>query len=276
MNHECSRRGPRRKFNGRLAILLAMAMFVLVFDTSLMNVSISAVVARSRHDRQRGAGCDRAGGARLGGVHPDRRQDGRSDRPQTRLHPRPARLCRRSDRDDARAGPHRHHHLLGRHRRARRFAAAAVDAVAHPRQLPGGAPEARLRARRGLRGDRGGGRPAARRVHHDVPVVAGGLPARGGHHRDRAGRHQARQGRPVHGRPVDRSGRVRPLGHRHGRRGPRHPGVAGGRRLRRAHHRTRRRGPRRPRVLAQLAQEARQADADRSRPVRLEAVPRRA
>lgn len=32
-------------FNGPLAILLAMAMFVLVFDTSLMNVSISAVVA---------------------------------------------------------------------------------------------------------------------------------------------------------------------------------------------------------------------------------------
>ena len=32
------------RFNGRLAILLAMAMFVLVVDTSLMNVSISAVV----------------------------------------------------------------------------------------------------------------------------------------------------------------------------------------------------------------------------------------
>ena len=32
------------KFNGRLAILLSMAMFVLVVDTSLMNVSISAVV----------------------------------------------------------------------------------------------------------------------------------------------------------------------------------------------------------------------------------------
>jgi hypothetical protein len=30
--------------NRRLAILLAMAMFVLVVDTSLMNVSISAVV----------------------------------------------------------------------------------------------------------------------------------------------------------------------------------------------------------------------------------------
>ena len=34
--------GP--KSQGRLAILLAMAMFVLVVDTSLMNVSISAVV----------------------------------------------------------------------------------------------------------------------------------------------------------------------------------------------------------------------------------------
>lgn len=32
-------------FDRRLAVLLAMAMFVLVFDTSLMNVSISAVVA---------------------------------------------------------------------------------------------------------------------------------------------------------------------------------------------------------------------------------------
>ena len=30
--------------NNRLAVLLAMAMFVLVVDTSFMNVSISAVV----------------------------------------------------------------------------------------------------------------------------------------------------------------------------------------------------------------------------------------
>ena len=34
----------QRAGNPRLAILLAMAMFVLVVDTSLMNVSISAVV----------------------------------------------------------------------------------------------------------------------------------------------------------------------------------------------------------------------------------------
>ena len=36
--------GKSAAFNGRLALLLAMAMFVLVVDTSIMNVSISAVV----------------------------------------------------------------------------------------------------------------------------------------------------------------------------------------------------------------------------------------
>jgi MFS family permease len=41
MDTEATRAVP---FNGRLALLLAMAMFVLVVDTSLMNVSISAVV----------------------------------------------------------------------------------------------------------------------------------------------------------------------------------------------------------------------------------------
>ena len=35
-------------FNGRLAILLAMAMFVLVVDTSIMNVSIASVVEAYR------------------------------------------------------------------------------------------------------------------------------------------------------------------------------------------------------------------------------------
>ena len=34
--------------SSRLSLLLAMAMFVLVVDTSLMNVSISAVVDGSR------------------------------------------------------------------------------------------------------------------------------------------------------------------------------------------------------------------------------------
>src|SRR4051795_718402 len=35
---------PQEEGNNRLALLLSMAMFVLVVDTSLMNVSISAVV----------------------------------------------------------------------------------------------------------------------------------------------------------------------------------------------------------------------------------------
>src|SRR3954454_15616396 len=36
--------GAEEQFDRRVALLLAMAMFVLVVDTSLMNVSISAVV----------------------------------------------------------------------------------------------------------------------------------------------------------------------------------------------------------------------------------------
>src|SRR6185369_11446856 len=36
---------PKTTANSKLSILLAMAMFVLVVDTSLMNVSLSAVVA---------------------------------------------------------------------------------------------------------------------------------------------------------------------------------------------------------------------------------------
>ena len=44
----------------RLAFLLAAAMFVLVVDTSLMNVSISAVVDDSGHDGEWRPVCDRA------------------------------------------------------------------------------------------------------------------------------------------------------------------------------------------------------------------------
>ena len=129
--------------NTRLAVLLAMAMFVLVVDTSLMNVSISAVVARPRHDGQRRAVGDRARGARLGRVHPDRQQGRRPHRPQARLRARPARLRRRRAGDGARPEPHRDHRLLGDHRRPRRVAAAARHAVAHPRQLRGRGAEAR-------------------------------------------------------------------------------------------------------------------------------------
>ena len=47
------------KGDRRLAILLAMAMFVLVVDTSVMNVSIAVGRSRSAHDRQRGSVRDR-------------------------------------------------------------------------------------------------------------------------------------------------------------------------------------------------------------------------
>ena len=46
--------------NTRLSLVLAAAMFVLVVDTSLMNVSISAVVRDLAHDGQLGPERDRA------------------------------------------------------------------------------------------------------------------------------------------------------------------------------------------------------------------------
>ena len=101
-------------WNRRLAILLAMAMFVLVVDTSLMNVSISAVVRGPGHHRQRRPVGDRARGARLGRVHPDRQQGRRPDRPQAGLRHRPARLRRRRAGDDARPEPGRRSSSSGR------------------------------------------------------------------------------------------------------------------------------------------------------------------
>ena len=97
----------------------------------------------SRHDRERRPVGDRARGAGLRRVHPDRQQGRRPHRPQARLRARSARLRDRRAGDGARPGPHRDHRLLGDHRRARRVAAAARDAVAHPRQLRRRGAEAR-------------------------------------------------------------------------------------------------------------------------------------
>ena len=60
-------------------------MFVFVIDTSFMNVSISAVVRRPRHDGERrpGGGRDRGAGVRR--LHPDQQQGRRPLRPQARL-----------------------------------------------------------------------------------------------------------------------------------------------------------------------------------------------
>ena len=62
----------------------------------------------------------------------------------------------------------------------------------------------------------------------------------GRRHRGRAGPDRAPQGCPVHGRPPGRRGRRGPVRPGDGRRGARHPRVAGGRRVRRAADRDRR------------------------------------
>ena len=259
----------------RLAILLAMAMFVLVVDTSLMNVSISAVVRRPRHDGQRRPVGDRARGARVGRVHPHRQQGRRPDRSQARVRHRAARLRGRRDLDDAGPDPGPRHHLLGDHRRHRRLAPPAVDAVADPRQLRRQGPGPRLCARRRVGGDRRGGRPADRRLHHDVPVVAPGVPRRGGHHRGRPVRARPREGRRIHRAAHDRPRRRRAVGHRDGRHRHRHPALAGGRRASPHLHRRRRRRPCALCLVARSPQARRQAVAHRSRPVPLRALPAR-
>ena len=152
----------------RLAILLAMAMFVLVVDTSLMNVSISAVV----HDLDTTASGVQSAialealvsaafiliGSKIGDLIGRKRAyvlgllgyaAGRAV-------------------DDAVAEPAADRHLLGGHRRSRRLAAAAGDAVAHPRQLRGRDAAEGVRAGRCGGRDRGCDRAARRRLHHDA------------------------------------------------------------------------------------------------------------
>jgi hypothetical protein len=76
MAEEATTPSPAEESSGdtRLAILLAMAMFVLVVDTSLMNVSISAVV----HDLDTtvsGVQSAIALESLVRRIHPDRQQD---------------------------------------------------------------------------------------------------------------------------------------------------------------------------------------------------------
>ena len=100
---------------------------------------------RPRHDRQRRPVRDRARGAGVRRVHPDRQQGRRSHRAQAGLRAGPARLRRRRTGDGAGPEPDGGHHLLGAGGRARRVAPAARHAVAHPRQLRGSGPEEGLR-----------------------------------------------------------------------------------------------------------------------------------
>ena len=120
-----------------------MAMFVLVVDTSLMNVSISAVVEdldTTVSGVQSAIALEALVsaafiliGSKVGDLIGRKRAYVLG----------PARLRHRRAGDDARPEPDRDHHLLGDHRRARRVAPAARDAVAHPRQLRRRGAEAR-------------------------------------------------------------------------------------------------------------------------------------
>ena len=130
---------PRRSQGSqRLAILLAMAMFVLVVDTSLMNVSISAVV-RDLDTTVSGVqsaialeALVSAAFILIGGKVGD--LIGRKRATCWACSATPS-----APGDGPRPGPDRDHHLLGDGRWARRVAPAARHAVPHPRQLRGAA-----------------------------------------------------------------------------------------------------------------------------------------
>ena len=214
----------------RLAILLAMAMFVLVVDTSLMNVSISAVV--------------RDLDTTASGVQSAIALEALVSAAFILIGSKIADLIGR-----------KRAYVLG----LLGYAAGAlsmtlsqsllpiiifwaivgglgaalllpVDAGPDPRELRGRDAAAGLRARRRRGRDRRRRRAAAWRLHHDVPLLACRVLRRGRDHRDRARRQPARPRRPVH-RPAGRRRRRRdPLRGRHGRRRARDPRLGGRRR----------------------------------------------
>ena len=230
---------------------------------------------RSRHDRERRAGGDRTGGAGLCRLHPDREQGRRPDRTQACIHDRSARVRDRCAVDDPRPRRNGDHRVLGRDRWTRRFAPAPGHAIADPRELRRRGTEEGLRARRGVGRDRRSDRAPPRWLHHDVPVVARRLPARGGGHRDRVVRSGSRAGRGLHRASSRRRRRLDPVDRRDGRHRARHLGMAGRWRVRR---RTVDAGSPRvdgPRPLARPAQAAGEADVARPRPVPIQGVPLR-
>ena len=219
----------------RLAILLAMAMFVLVVDTSLMNVSIAAVVGDLD--------------TTVSGVQSAIALEALVSAAFILIGSKVGDLIGRK-----RAyvlG------LLGYAIGALAMALsqsltavivfwAVIGGLGASLLLPamqslihgnfeGGAGSRPTRGRCRGRHRRRGGTPA-RRFHHDLSVVAHRVPARGRDHRDRPERHPARAGRAVHGRTPRRCRRCGAVRAGDGRHRARHPGVAGGRRGRRCAH----------------------------------------
>ena len=145
-----------------------------------------------RHDGQRRPVGDRARGARLGRVHPDQQQDRRPVRPQARLRAGPAGL----------RGRRRWRWCSPRTSRAVIIFWAILGGLGASLLLPAmqslihgnfeGAAQSSVYALVGaVGGHRRRHRPAARRVHHDLPLVARRLRARARGHRRRAARASA-------------------------------------------------------------------------------------
>ena len=196
---------------GRLGLLLAMAMFVLVVDTSLMNVSISAVVADLN--------------TTVSGVQSAIALEALVSAAFILISSKIGDLIGRKRAyvlgllgyavgalgDGARPGPPGGHRLLGDPRRARRLAPAAGDAVAHPRQLRGRGAEAGLRPRR-RRGRRSRPR-SARSLGGFITTFLSwrvGFAARARRHRHRPAGIGLVKDVAVHRRPRHRPRRRRP------------------------------------------------------------------
>ena len=258
--------------NPRLAVLLAMAMFVLVVDTSLMNVSISAVV----EDLDTTVSSVQAAIALEALVSA-------------------AFILISSKVGD----------LIGRKRAfVLGLLAYAIGALAMTLAqsvtaiiifwaiigglgasllLPAmqslihgnfeGAARTKTYALVGARcRDRGRGRAAARRLRDHVPLLACRLRARGRRDRGRAVPDQARPRRRLHRAAADRRRRRDPLGVRDGRPRARHSRLAGGRRVRRSADGDRGGRARAARLLARAPQACGEADTARSRSLQVPAL----
>ena len=163
--------------NRRLAVLLAMAMFVLVVDTSIMNVSISAVV-RDLETTVSGVQSAIALealvsaafiliGSKVGDLI------GRKRAYVLGLLGYAIGATAMTLAQNL-LGDHR---LLGHHRRYWCVAAAPGDAVTHPWQLRGSSPKAGLCTRRCSCRHRGRRRTLAGRVHYHLSLLANRLSA---------------------------------------------------------------------------------------------------
>ena len=225
--------------NPRLALLLCMAMFVLVVDTSIMNVSISAVV----HDLDTDVSSVQSAialealvsaafiliGSKVGDLI------GRKRAYVLGLLGYAVGAIGMTLAQSLAAD----HRVLGAHRRDRRVAAPSRDAVAHPRQLRGQ-----------------GADPGLRTVGAAAAIAAAVGPLLGGFITTYlswrvaflleavviavvlSGISLVRDVPYTGDRGVDVVGRD-PLDRRHGRPGARHPRLAGGRRVGRRAHRGR-------------------------------------